>query len=179
MNIHASPNNDARKIRKGEQFVWTPEKLSFAADLWSRGHTSTHIAKELCISRSSFSGMASRNKEMFPPKMVSLIPKTKVGTWTKERVADCIRFRKEGKSITATALAIGMTRSSVDSLIRKRPEWFEPDARPEAAAAPVVSENLRRRSFIAGRWVDRVPFTTISGAVVSLPRVSILNGKEG
>lgn len=179
MNIHIpiTQGNGKGRFRKNEHFAWTLENTAFAADLWRRGYTSTHIAKELGISRSSFSGMASRNKDMFPPKKVSLLPKAKRGNWTKEKVAECVRLRKAGKTITATALAIGMPRASVDSLIRKRPDWFEAEKPKEVfLEAP---KHPRRRSFIADRWVERIPYTTISGAVVSLPRVSIINGKEG
>lgn len=179
MNIHAPiKTGEKGRIRKEDRgIVWTDENIALAAKMYADGYFGSHIAKHFGVTRNSFCGLAARNRDLFPKRLGTMsIPQTKRGTkWDKEKIDECLRLRKAGKTMKAISSIIGITENSVAHVIRKHKALFD------APAAPVEIEPMRqsRRSFIAGKWVERVPFVTISGAVVSLPRVSIINGKEG
>ncbi|MGD9476975.1 hypothetical protein [Shinella sp. G-2] len=178
-----APTGERGRIRKADRaIVWTQETMAQAARLWAGGETSTHIARQFGISRGSFSGMAARNRHLFPPKTASAIPLPKAGPWTAEAIATCIRLRRGGMTMKAIAEVIGVKKATVENLARKRRDLFEAPAVPVVAEAAAPAP-ARKRSFVGDRWVERVPYVTISGAVVSLPRISLLekpisNGKE-
>lgn len=84
--------------------------------------------------------------------------------WTSEMIKTTAEMLADGHGTRRIAVRLGLGKSTVSQFIERNREAF--DNKP--------------RSYIGNdRWVDRVPYTTISGAVVSLPRISILNGKEG
>ena len=176
MNIHTtiSTSEKGRQRKTERTFVWSPEKMAIASDLWCRGYTSTHIAKQFGVSRSSFSGMASRNPSLFPKKTNNGIPKSKTGRWTQANIDECIRLRRSGKTAKQISEKIGMAKTAVEHLIRKNRALF--DAAPAAHQAAVSQPGRNRVHSFGIRSVDR---HHISGEVHSMPRVSILNGKEG
>jgi hypothetical protein len=107
--------------------------------------------------------------------------------WTDEMEAAASKMWASGSSAREIAGAVGVTRSSLLGYTVRHRHRFPHRTREEPAApvsevvvAPVIAEPVPKRSasWIGGRHVPRVPYTTITGAVVSLPHVSILNGKE-
>jgi hypothetical protein len=86
-----------------------------------------------------------------------------------------------GKTCGEISAITGDNRNTISSRMWRRRDLFpiRYDERGRKPKPEVRVIDGNRRHYIGnGRWVDRVPYTTISGAVVSLPRVSILNGKE-
>jgi len=58
------------RAREHEQFRWTPEIVSQAADLWNGGHSASEIAAIIGggVSRSAIIGKANRLRELFMQK---------------------------------------------------------------------------------------------------------------
>ena len=162
--------------------IWNEETLALAAKLWAEGFSSGHIGKLVGSTSSAVRGMMAKKRETFParPKQeASRAPRARRGKWTKDKIETCSRLWASGMTQSAIGKQIRMTKFEVDALMRKRRDIFpmgvdrhKPAAGVVAIAAPVD------RSWIGDRWVDWVSYTTISGAVVTLPRVSILNRKE-
>lgn len=170
MNIHA------RKEFKG--LVWTKENIAIAAKMWSEGYSSVHIAKHFGVTCNSLCGIASRNRDLFPRKLGTLaIPQTRQGAkWDKAKIDECLRLRKAGKTAKAVSEILGMPKNSVEHVIRKHRALFEvaPPAAP--VSMPTVRPERNRIHSFGIRSVER---HHVSGEVHSMPRVSILNGKEG
>ena len=93
--------------------------------------------------------------------------------WTEEMINQAIEMRANGAGCLAIGKMLGIGKSTVANYIARYWPVFHP-------REPVAEgENPARRHYIGNeRWVERVAHTTVSSAVVSLPRVSILNGKE-
>lgn len=174
MNIHTTIDG---KPRKRITFQWTEEKIAIAAKMWREGFTSTAIASRMGVSRGSVTSIASAHRDRFPGRTgkgqktsngmrVSVSPE-----WLRKAAA----LWADGKSANKIAAMTGVKSSTAYHRIKAHPELF-----PDQCAAPSVIRSSEPRSYIGnGRWVDRVPRHHISGEVHSMPRVSILNGKEG
>lgn len=181
MNMLVSPvgiESPKRRVRNITNFHWTEENIAIAAEMWGQGYTSSSIGERLGVSRSSVTAVASMHRDRFPSRLGAAKGTTskngkRVGIppdWLRKAVA----LWMSGKNANEIAKATGIKGSTVYHRIYARPDLF-PAVRM-IVAAPAAGN----KTYIGNdRWVDRVPYTTISGAVVSLPRISILNGKEG
>ncbi len=111
--------------------------------------------------------------------------------WTEEKLEEASRLWGEGISASKIAAQLGVTLGSflgTTSFKRERfPIRFKPAEKPQPAPrkAPkpvlaLVPKEPPRRTFIAGQWIEHVKRTTQSGAVVTMPRVSFIDGiREG
>lgn len=179
MNIQAK----AEPVRKKRvSYEWTEQNIAIAEKMWGEGYTASAIGERLGVSRGSVTAMASMYRARFPARLgpsAKKMGKAKGGRklpvsaqWL--RIAS--ELWKQGMTAHAIAVATGVSSGAAYHRIHKtHPELF-PKLR---AVVPAASVHQEPKSFIGnGRWVGRVPYTTFAGAVVSLPRVSILNGKE-
>jgi len=108
--------------------------------------------------------------------------------WTEERLDEASRLWGQGLTAARIAEQLGVTLGSflgTSSLQRDRfPMRMKAKSEIEVIPAPsiempapvVAPEPVVRRTYIAGKWVEHVKRTTISGAVVTLPRVSFIDG---
>lgn len=93
--------------------------------------------------------------------------------WTDEMIEKAVEMRANGAGCLSIGKTLGISKTTVADYIARYWPVFHPKA-------PAGDERAATRRHYIGneRWVERVAHTTVSGAVVSLPRVSILNGKE-
>lgn len=186
MNIQAKPETFTAKRGTPANritFQWTEQNIALAATMWAEGYTGSAIGERLGVSRGSVTAMASKHRDRFPIRLgpnAERMGKAKSGKKlpvSTEWLRRASELWMKGYTAHGIAVATGVSSGAAYHRIhRTHPELF-PASRSEGTdAAPT----LEPKSYIGNdRWVDRVPYTTLSGAVVSLPRVSILNGKEG
>lgn len=121
--------------------------------------------------------------------MAKEIDMSRARFWTEDKIVKASRLWNSGVVSEKIAAEFGVSRGSLSGIAAHYREHFPLRTKPKytlpvslkvepAPILSVVPKPKRLKSFVGDRWVDRVPYTTISGAVVSLPRVSILNGKE-
>lgn len=106
--------------------------------------------------------------------------------WTPERIEEAARLWSTGMPGKTIALRMGVSWGSLSSItcnhrhlfpLRMKAKFSLPsDFRhgndvPRAAIPP-------RRTFIDGQWVEHVKRTTSTGAVVTMPRVSFIDGAK-
>jgi hypothetical protein len=185
MNIQAKPGgfqNSKRRPVARSTFEWTEENVAIAERLWAEGYTGSAIGERFGVSRGSVTAMAAKYRPRFPVRLGQTAIRTGKAKAGKKLPVSAEWLRRaselwmQGMTAHAIAVSTGISSGAAYHRIHKTyPELF-PKLRVIAAAA-VMSGDLK--SYIGNdRWVDRVPYTTFAGAVVSLPRVSILNGKE-
>lgn len=178
MNLHTQPTTSSKTARK---FIWSDENLTEAARLWAQGFTASHIAKVFGTSDKSMSVMMVKKRDMFPKRErgSDAIPVSKRGRWIREKIDHCVRLARTKMTQKDIAAEIGMTRGAVAFLMTKRADLFAVKTKPEPKEIVILPQPARR-TYIAGKWVEHVKRTTISGAVVTLPRVSFIDGvREG
>ena len=108
--------------------------------------------------------------------------------WTPERIEEASKLWNGGMPARTIAARMGVSWSSLSSITcnyrhlfpaRTKakftlPTDYHQDNVIQIAAPPP------RRPCVAGVWVEHVKRTTISGAVVTMPRVSFIDGaREG
>lgn len=176
MNIQTKPSTYIRSPRL--TFRWTEEAIARAAEYWAEGLTSESIGLKLGCSRSSVTAMASFNRDRFPRRILGRTP-------SKSQSVDPAWYRRaallwsQGHNTHRIAVITGVMSGTAHNRIKRRPDLF-PEKRVIVLKTPPLASGGQPRSYIGNdRWVERVPFKTFAGAIVSLPRVSILNGKEG
>lgn len=116
--------------------------------------------------------------------------------WTEDKLNEAARLWDEGLTATRIAQTLGVTLGSflgTSSLkrelfpVRMKPKG-EAEVEAEKAPDPIIITEVPieeprpavRRTYIDGRWIEHVKRTTQSGAVVTLPRVSFIDGvREG
>lgn len=108
--------------------------------------------------------------------------------WTEDRIAEACRLWNEGLSAAKIAAQLGVTLGSFLGTTSHQREKFpvRMKAKPqiqvrETEAVEVVApvETLApapRRTNIAGQWIEHVKKTTRNGAVITMPRVSFIDG---
>lgn len=175
MNVHTPPKSPKTE----RKFIWSDENLAEAARLWGQGETAAHIARVFGTSDKSIRVMMVKKRELFPKREPSCFPVSKSGQWTEEKLRECVRLIRAGMIQHDVAEKIGMTRGAVAYLVTKSPELFT-DAPPKSADVILHPKAKLRRTWFEGRWIEHVKRTTQSGAVVTLPRVSFIDGvREG
>lgn len=108
--------------------------------------------------------------------------------WTPDRIAEAARLWNGGMPARTIAARMGVSWGALSSITcnyrylfpaRIKPKYTLPTDYLQDNAAPPL--NLpSRRTYIDGRWIEHVKRTTQSGAVVTLPRVSFIDGvREG
>ncbi len=88
--------------------------------------------------------------------------------WTDRMINTAISLRAEGAGARRIGQVLGINKTTVSEYIARHPGLFQPMDEPKVDRV--------RRSIIGDRLVDRISYTTISGAVVSLPRISMIDG---
>lgn len=105
--------------------------------------------------------------------------------WSQERIERASRLWAGRMPADDIARIMGVSPSAFSWVttryrnmfpLRQKPKYTLPSDLKASAVQPRPGD--RQWSRIGDRRVERVPYTTFAGAVVSLPRVSILNGKE-
>lgn len=183
MNVHNTFQTEKRRPTMRATFEWTENHIAIAEKMWAEGYTGSAIGERLGVSRGSVTALASKQRDRFPIRFGPTAAKTTKAVSGKrlpvpadwlERAA---KMWKQGMTAHAISVATGVSSGAAYHRIhRTHPELF-PKIR---AIVPAAVKPAEPRSYIGNdRWVDRVPYTTFAGAVISLPRVSILNGKEG
>ena len=176
MNIQAKPSTYIASPRL--TFRWTEEAIALASKLWADGLTSESIGQKLGCSRSSVTAMASFNRDRFPRRMIGRTPEKSQSVdpaWYQQAAL----LWSQGHNTYQIAVMTGVKNGTAHNRIMRRPELF-PEKRVIVLRTPSLAGGDQPKSYIGNdRWVERVPFKTFAGAIVSLPRVSILNGKEG
>lgn len=186
MNIHSKPNTyqtEKRRPVMRSTFEWTEGNIALAEKMWAEGFTGSAIGERLGVSRGSVTAMASKFRERFPVRLGPSAKKMGKAKGGRKMPVSAEWFRKatelwmQGMTAHGIAVATGVTSGAAYHRIHKtHPELFP----AHRSASPVVVQHHEPKSYIGnGRWVDRVSYTTFAGAVISLPRVSIINGKEG
>ncbi|MFC3072371.1 hypothetical protein [Shinella pollutisoli] len=172
MNIHIPEKKTSRRTK-----VWTEEHIAIAEQMWAEGYSGASIGERFGVSRGSVTAMACMYRDRFP---------SRVGSGAEDRDEERVEWLKkasalwmEGKTAHAIAVATGISSGAAYHRIKKQhPELF-PAQRCAALVVEKQAESPEPRSYIGnGRWVDRVPYTTLAGSVVTLPRVSMINGTE-
>jgi len=107
--------------------------------------------------------------------------------WTEEKLNEAARLWDAGVPSSKIAEAIGVTKGSMSGTASMRRDIFparqwakEPVVEKAAKTVPepVIDEPPPRCTFIAGKWVEHVKRTTSTGAVVTMPRVSFIDGER-
>lgn len=179
MNIQARPETYITKRgtpAKRLTFKWTEDKIALAAKMWGEGFSSPEIGQRLGVARSSVSAVASKYRDRFPARASITRGGVKLPRISEEWLKLASAMWANGANASDIARATGLHNATVRDRIVRRPEIFPPREAQEVR----VSRSAHKKSYIGnGRWVDRVERHHVSGEVHSMPRVSILNGKEG
>lgn len=108
--------------------------------------------------------------------------------WTEEKLNEAAKLWDEGHTASRIAAQLGVTIGSflgTSSLQRERfPIRMKPKPAIQITPAPIVEapapvepvQVAIRRTYIAGQWVEHVKRTTTTGAVVTMPKVSFIDG---
>ena len=106
--------------------------------------------------------------------------------WTEERLNEASRLWDAGLSASKIAEIVGVTKGSMSGTASMNRElfparqWARDQAvivkEPEHVEAPIARPARKRVHSFGIRSVER---RHITGEVHSMPRVSIINGKEG
>lgn len=170
MNIHIPEKKTSRRTK-----VWTEEHIAIAEQMWAEGYSGASIGERFGVSRGSVTAMACMYRDRFP---------SRVGSGAEDRDEERVKWLKkatalwmEGKTAHAIAVATGISSGAAYHRInRQHPELFP----AHRNVAPVVVQSSEPKSYIGnGRWVRHVPRTHVSGEVHTMPRVSMIDGKEG
>ena len=108
--------------------------------------------------------------------------------WTEDKIAKASKLWNEGMVAEKIAEQFGVSRGSLSGIAacyrdrfpaRIKPEAYIPvRMEPKRPVLEIVKPAPPRRTYIAGKWVEHVKRTTISGAVVTMPRVSFIDGGD-
>lgn len=179
MNIQAKPETYITKRgtpAKRITYEWTPERIAFAAELWAQGFTGSGIAARMGVSKGSVTSIASQHREQFPARLTKGT-KSKDGrhviisdAWLKTATA----LWMSGNNANRIAEITGVKGSTAYTRIKARPDLFPEHRIPQ----PVRSTRAETR-LGNGIVIYHSKRTHISGEVHTMPRVSIINGKEG
>lgn len=107
--------------------------------------------------------------------------------WTEDKLNEAARLWDDGLTAAKIAETLGVTLGSFLGTSSQRRDQFPMRVKPAekaVEAVPVIAApklalvvpEPPRRTYIAGQWVEHVKRTTSSGAVVTLPRVSFIDG---
>ena len=102
---------------------------------------------------------------------------------TEERIAEAAKLWSEGLSTLQIAARMGIPKGTIcstavrhRSLFPVRMAMYRPIPKP---ATPKPKRPVGK-TFIEGQWIEHVKRTTSTGAVVTMPRVSFIDGvREG
>lgn len=98
---------------------------------------------------------------------------------TRERIAEVAKLWSEGLSTLQIAAQLGIPKGTICSTaIRHRDLFPARMAMYRRIVKPPVPQPGKavKKTYIAGQWVEHVKRTTQSGAVVTMPRVSFIDG---
>lgn len=172
MNVHTH----TKSPKTERKFIWSDENLAQAAHLWAQGKTCADIARVFGTSHKSISVMMVKKRELFPKREPTGLPVSKSGQWTEEKAQECVRLVMAGAFQEEVAEKLGISRSAVAYLIQKRPDLFQ-KAEPKPAEIIVHPRSKDRKTWFVDRFIHHVKRTTQSGAVVTMPRVSFIDGE--
>ena len=105
--------------------------------------------------------------------------------WTEDKIAKASTMWNDGVVSYKIAEAFGVSRGSLSGIAVYYRDLFPSRVKPkigqriEVAPIPVIESRASeptRRTYIAGKWVDHVKRKTTTGAVVTMPRVSFIDG---
>lgn len=178
MNIHTKPETYITKRgtpAKRITYEWTPERIAFAAELWAQGFTGSGIAARMGVSKGSVTSIASLHREQFPARLTKGT-KSKDGrhfivsdTWLKTAAA----LWMSGNNANRIAEITGVKGSTAYTRINARPDLFPEHRLPEPVRS-VLNETRLSDDIV----IHHVKREHVSGEVHTLPRVSMIDGKE-
>lgn len=90
--------------------------------------------------------------------------------WTDERIAEASRLWRAGADSREIAKRLGVSTHSVNKLSQRKRSLFPYRYEVLAALSPVVSQP-------ANDHPDRVVRRTLAGALVTMPRVTMIDGR--
>lgn len=97
-----------------------------------------------------------------------------------DRIEQAAQLWDKGLTVSQISAELGIPKGTVCSTalrhrdrFPKRQEMNRPIPKP---VLKLVPKETPRRTFIAGQWVEHVKRTTQSGAVVTMPKVSFIDG---
>ena len=105
--------------------------------------------------------------------------------WTPDRMERAVTLWSDGVPEIEIAKKLGATRGAFASVVcykrhlfplRGKPKFTLPQLDAPKAEPEADSRDATRRTNIAGKWVYHVKRKTISGAIVTLPRISCIDG---
>lgn len=168
MNIHVPEQKTGRR-----KTVWTKENVAIAERMWTEGFTSTAIGQRFGVTRGSVTAMACMYRDRFPVRTGSSAekPDEDRAEWLRKASA----LWMEGRTAYAIAVVTGVSSGAAYHRIHKQyPEHFP----ARRSHAPVVVASAKPKSYIGnGRWVDHVRRETRHGAIITMPRVSMIDGR--
>lgn len=178
MNIQAKPKTFTAKRgtpMRRFTFEWSEANVSRAAKLWQDGYTSSAIAQCLGTSKGSVTSIASQHRDRFPPRQT-----------TGQRVVDgrhveipddwlnwAVELWMSGKNANQIANITGVRGSTAYTRITTRKELF-PEHRLQAPVRSVRNETRLSDATV----IRHVKRTHITGEVHTMPRISMIDGKE-
>lgn len=172
MNIHLTLKG---KPRKRMTFQWTEENIAIASLMWNQGFTSTEIGIRLGVSRSSVTAMAYKHRDQFPTRMSTPKKSLKPPKITPEWLTTASEMWKAGHNVYGIARATGLHAATARDRIARRPEIFPDQAGEDAPAFRSIRSETHLGDDIVIYHAKRMHIT---GEVHTMPRVSIINGKE-
>lgn len=179
MNIQAKSETYITKRgtpAKRITFQWTEEKIAIAARMWAEGFTGPTIADRLGVARGSVSAVASKHRDRFPSRVVKgKKPDDGRHVEVSEKwLETAAALWMSGKNANQIADITGVKGSTAYGRITARPDLF-----PEHRISHPVRTDRHETRLGDGIVIHHAKRTHITGDVHTVPRVSILNGKEG
>lgn len=117
---------------------WTPEIIQACALMWANDKSYLDIAKEYGITRNMVSGMASRNKDLFPTKEGI----KKRGSFIQNLdIVKAGKLWKEGKTYEEIASEMGVTTNAVQ-LLAQRNRSIMPSRRASSPDKPKKAKTI-------------------------------------
>lgn len=178
MNIQAKPITFTTKRGtpvKRFTFEWSELNIARAAKLWKEGYTSSAIAAVMGTSKGSVTSIASQHRDRFPTRLTKG-KRTEDGRHVEipdDWLNWAIELWMSGKNANQIANITGVRGSTAYTRITTRKELF-PEHRLHSPARSERNETRLSDSTV----IRHVKRTHITGEVHTMPRISMIDGKE-
>lgn len=121
------------------KWKWTPEIIQKCAQMWADGKSYLEISEEIGVTRNMVSGLASRNRGLFPKTEGA---KKRGSFIEKLDIVKAGKLWEEGKSYQEIASEMGVTTNAIQ-LLAQRNRSIMPSRRSSSSEGP------RKRAEIA------------------------------
>lgn len=137
-----------------------------ASELWARGVSTTSLGQKYHVSLSTIAGLMNRNRDLFPKRTKHLLPDATI-------LAAMLREQ----SIKGVAITLDVSIKAIHIKLKRAGMAIGNKTRPARVLSGMRPRALSNRPAMPALAVDRVVRVTFTGARVTMPRISLIDGK--